>query len=259
MWYTTGHETPYFYPTFHPRRAAPDPIWLAFVRCLCLASQPDSAGFGAWRTRSRHRAPPRLRRPDGAQCDPRVQYDGPDGLPGRLLPPAPRAHHLQRGTSKADPSPVASQSPRLWQSERFVDLGPGGPGQFRARTHQHDCVRREYPPPDQALRPQLEARQTLDHQPRPAVSGKKNARDRLIAWASQQPSWAIGFGDEVWWSRFALPQAHARPRQDQPVRLVEQAWRKDDPDRKRAGLLRGPVAARHAPSSRPLRDPGCGS
>jgi hypothetical protein len=54
----------------------------------------------------------------------------------------------------------------------------------------------------------------------------------LIAWASQQPSWAIGFGDEVWWSRFALPRLHARPREDQPVRLVEQSWRKDDPDSK---------------------------
>jgi hypothetical protein len=54
----------------------------------------------------------------------------------------------------------------------------------------------------------------------------------LIVWASQQPSWAIGFGDEVWWSRFALPQAHAWQSQDQPVRLVEQAWRKDDPDPK---------------------------
>jgi DDE superfamily endonuclease len=54
----------------------------------------------------------------------------------------------------------------------------------------------------------------------------------LIAWASQQPSWAIGFGDEVWWSRFALPQMHAWQSQEQPVRLVEQSWRKDDPDPK---------------------------
>jgi DDE superfamily endonuclease len=54
----------------------------------------------------------------------------------------------------------------------------------------------------------------------------------LIAWASQQPTWAIGFGDEVWWSRFALPQVHAWQSQDQPVRLVEQPWRKDDPDPK---------------------------
>jgi transposase len=68
--------------------------------------------------------------------------------------------------------------------------------------------------------------------PDPQYQQKKNARDRLIAWASQQPSWAIGFADEVWWSRFALPQAHAWQSQDQPVRLVEQHWRKGDPDPK---------------------------
>ena len=54
----------------------------------------------------------------------------------------------------------------------------------------------------------------------------------MIAWVSQQPTWAIGFGDEVWWSRFALPQAHAWQSQEHPVRLVEQSWRKDDPDPK---------------------------
>src|SRR6266699_5687842 len=80
--------------------------------------------------------------------------------------------------------------------------------------------------------------------------GKKTARDRLIAWASQQPTWAIGFGDEVWWSRFALPHVHAWQSQDQPVRLVEQPWRKDDPDPKALacyGVLwqHGPTRERH--------------
>jgi hypothetical protein len=69
----------------------------------------------------------------------------------------------------------------------------------------------------------------------------------LIAWASQQPSWAIGFLDEVWWSRFALPRIHAWQDKDQPVRLVEQPWKKGDPDPKAFacyGVLwqQGPVA-----------------
>jgi len=54
----------------------------------------------------------------------------------------------------------------------------------------------------------------------------------LIAWASQQPGWAIGFLDEVWWSRFALPRMHAWQNPDLPVRLVEQSWQKNDPDPK---------------------------
>jgi transposase len=61
---------------------------------------------------------------------------------------------------------------------------------------------------------------------------KKNARDRLMAWASTQPGWAIGFLDEVWWSRFALPSLNAWQSKDEPVRLVEQVWRKNDPDPK---------------------------
>ena len=54
----------------------------------------------------------------------------------------------------------------------------------------------------------------------------------MIAWASQQPTWAIGFADEVWWSRFALPRMHAWQDAAHPIRLVEQSWQKDDPDPK---------------------------
>jgi len=54
----------------------------------------------------------------------------------------------------------------------------------------------------------------------------------LIAWASQQTAWAIGFLDEVWWSRFALPRMHAWQDEEQPVHLVEQSKKKGDPDPK---------------------------
>lgn len=68
--------------------------------------------------------------------------------------------------------------------------------------------------------------------PDPQYLPKKIARDRLIVWASQRPEWAIGFLDEVWWSRFALPRMHSWQSGDHPVRLVEQAWKKADPDPK---------------------------
>jgi transposase len=57
----------------------------------------------------------------------------------------------------------------------------------------------------------------------------------LLRWAAEEPQapiWAIGFLDEVWWSRFALPKAFAWQDSAQPVRLVEQTWQKDDPDAK---------------------------
>ena len=46
------------------------------------------------------------------------------------------------------------------------------------------------------------------------------------------PDWALGFEDEVWWSRLARPALHAWAEADQPVRLVEQAVAPDDPDPK---------------------------
>jgi hypothetical protein len=57
----------------------------------------------------------------------------------------------------------------------------------------------------------------------------------LLSWASeaqQVATWAIGFLDEVWWSRFALPQAHVWQDQQEPVRFVEQSWQKADADAK---------------------------
>jgi transposase len=46
------------------------------------------------------------------------------------------------------------------------------------------------------------------------------------------PTWALGFEDEVWWSRLAQPALHTWAAPAQPLRLVEQAVAKDDPDPK---------------------------
>jgi hypothetical protein len=54
----------------------------------------------------------------------------------------------------------------------------------------------------------------------------------LIALAAAHPDWALGFADEVWWSRLAQPHLQAWAESDQPLRLVEQAVAKDDPDPK---------------------------
>ena len=72
----------------------------------------------------------------------------------------------------------------------------------------------------------------MDHQPRPGVSPKKRCRDRLIQLADAHPEWALGFADEVWWSRLAQPHLHAWAEADQPLRLVEQTVAKGDPDPK---------------------------
>src|SRR2546421_3658252 len=232
MWYNSRHENTHFYPTIHPGRTAPDPGGTAFVRCLCDASLPDFASIGAQATSPRDRPSTGMRRPDRAQRHPRVQRHGSDRAARRLLAPPSAPHQLLRGWAGAPQRPPTSQSARLWQRARGVDPGVSGPGQFRARHHRHPHLRRECAPCAQTLENQLEARQTLHHQPRSTVPAKKNARDRLIAWARKPPSWAIGFADEAWWSRFALAAMHAWQSQDHPVRLLEQPCKKGDPDPK---------------------------
>jgi hypothetical protein len=48
----------------------------------------------------------------------------------------------------------------------------------------------------------------LDDQSRSRVCPKKKRRAQLIQRANPQPTWALGFGDEVWWSRLAQPNQH---------------------------------------------------
>jgi hypothetical protein len=72
----------------------------------------------------------------------------------------------------------------------------------------------------------------VDHQPGSGVRAKQSARDRLIRLAATHPAWALGFQDEVWWSRLARPGLHAWAEGGDGVRLVEQAVAKDDPDPK---------------------------
>ena len=52
----------------------------------------------------------------------------------------------------------------------------------------------------------------------------------MIGWAATHPYWALGFEDEVWWSRLAHPTMHTWA--EQPLRLVEQTVAKDDSDPK---------------------------
>jgi hypothetical protein len=48
-------------------------------------------------------------------------------------------------------------------------------------------------------------------------------RDRLIRLARTHRDWALGFADEVWWSRVAQPAVRAWTATGSPLRLVEQA------------------------------------
>ena len=72
----------------------------------------------------------------------------------------------------------------------------------------------------------------MDHEPGPGVCEEKSQRDRLIRLAATHPEWALGFEDEVWWSRYEQPRMHAWVDTDRPLRLVEQPVANEDEDPK---------------------------
>lgn len=59
----------------------------------------------------------------------------------------------------------------------------------------------------------------------------KKRQERLIEEAEKRAGWAVGFQDEVWWSRLTHPNLHSWA-EDAPLKLVEQEYEKDDPDPK---------------------------
>jgi hypothetical protein len=53
-----------------------------------------------------------------------------------------------------------------------------------------------------------------------------------MALASGHPEWAIGFEDECWWSRVALPNLSSFSEEGEPLRLLKRSVSKDDPEPK---------------------------
>ena len=72
----------------------------------------------------------------------------------------------------------------------------------------------------------------MDHLSRSGIHPEKGGRDRLIRLATGHPDWALGFVDEVWWSRIAQPTMASWADASAPLRLVEQTVTRDDPDPK---------------------------
>jgi hypothetical protein len=91
----------------------------------------------------------------------------------------------------------------------------------------------------------------VDHQPGSRVCAKKSDRDRLIALAERHPEYALGFQDEVWWSRVTQPTMHGWADADSELRLIEQTAPKDDPDRKALACYGLLVSCPAAPETLP--------
>jgi len=74
---------------------------------------------------------------------------------------------------------------------------------------------------------------------------EKKRRERWIGLANSEPDWAVGFQDEVWFSRFAQPHLHLWTA-DKALPLQLKSAPRNDPDPKALacyGLLRADTAA----------------
>src|SRR5262249_22633367 len=148
-------------------------------------------------------------------------------LPGRPT------HRGPQGSAASQPTPVR-------QAHQSVDPRLGRRGLSQPRLDAPATDRRGHPCRAEAPGHPLAAGQALGHQPPPRPPPKKKARDRLIRLAWTHPEWVLGFEDETWWSRLALPGLHAWTG-GEPLRLVEQATDRTDPGPKALscyGLLR---------------------
>jgi hypothetical protein len=63
---------------------------------------------------------------------------------------------------------------------------------------------------------------------------KKRRRDRLMSVAAADSEWAVGFCDECWWSRLALPTLSSWAEEGKPLHRIvhQQSVAKDDPEPK---------------------------
>src|SRR6266545_4389622 len=232
MCYTPPYETTDLCASVYRRRTTGPQHWAPLVRCLCAAPLPDAPRQCARPACSYHCRQSGLRRPNRPQCDPRLQYPRTRHPHPRLIPALDRPADLRCSHTRALTRDLAPEPAQLRQAHQHLDTRPGRRGQLCRAPHPASGQWRNHSPGVTSVRNALEARQALDYQPRSRLRQEKKQRDRLIRLAIRQPSWAVGFADEVWWSRLAEPDLHTWQDEGQVTQLYELARAKDDADPK---------------------------
>ena len=98
--------------------------------------------------------------------------------------------------------PVSGPCPSVpYAAARCFWPGPRGSGRPRLRASSAVRIRLSAMP----CMPVTSAGSQWMTSPDPAEAREKTRRDRLLQRAMAQPSWALGFRDEGWWSRLAQP------------------------------------------------------
>lgn len=137
-----------------------------------------------------------------------------EGLEGALSKGSRRPHTIHAAFDQEQAAKLKEmlhRSPREFgkPSGLPLDLGDGRRGELGGGPHQEQASKwRDHPGYlVEKVGGALAAGQALDHEPRSPVCSKKRRRDRLMDLAGRQSGWVVGFEDETWWSRTALPSA----------------------------------------------------
>src|SRR6516165_4015213 len=232
MWYTLGYANTFICTPAHGGRGG-NPRDRAPVRVrLYRPSLPDPPR--QYQGPADHHDCPAavLYRPNGTQRHSCLSPARSRGAAPPLVAPAHDVDHLRCWGLRVPPGFAAPQSSDLRQAHQPLDPPTRRRGQFRPGPHSAPGQRRSHssgPPP---VGRGVETRQTLDHQSRSGLCPEKKRRDRLISRARRQPMWALGFGDEVWWSRLAQPNQHCWTEAEAVPKLQELTSPTDDPDPK---------------------------
>src|SRR5215217_5811455 len=207
--YAGRHETTDLRASALGRRARVLGGGPALVRRLRPPSLPDPPR----KLQGRERLPDcplvGLRSPDGAQRREALQRGGPRRSAAQALFSTQEGTRcLRGGAGRAVGRDASSKSHGVRQGHEPVDAGAGRQGELRGGDYRGASERGDRASYSGADGGALVARQALDYQPRPRVREKTRRRDRLMRLAASDPQWAVGFEDETWWSRFALPSMH---------------------------------------------------
>src|ERR687897_1690646 len=179
-----------------------------------------------------------VRLADGARCHPRLQRAWPCRSGGQILAAEANTGRLRRGGRRSPAGVAPPLSEGVRPPEELVDALDGGGGCLRGGAHREAGLGGDHPGDSFAG-----ARDTLWQRakrwitsPDPLYERKKAsfASDRLMEVADGNPEWAIGFEDECWWSRVALPALSSFSEGGKPHRMIQQSVAKDDPIPKRS-------------------------
>src|SRR6266545_1483094 len=232
MWYTDQHASTIICSTPRRRRASRLGSGSPIGRWLHRAPLPDAARQCRGPVYHCNRPQLTLQRSDSAQRHPRLREARPRGAAAQIVAAAHLPSGVRRAPLRSTAGTLAPESAPVRQGHQHLDTRTGGRGRLCPGHHPTQGQRRNHSHRAQAAGRVLETGQALDYLSRPRLCQEKKRRDRLIRLACNHPEWALGFADEVWWSRLAQPDQHRWTDDDTVVRLQELERAKDDPDPK---------------------------